>query len=77
MMDKATIARTAALIVALINLVLTIFGLNPIPFSNEEVYAGVTTFLTVIVSLWAWWKNNNVTKTAQYNEEFLVDKGMK
>lgn len=76
-MDKATIARTAALTVALINLVLTIFDLNPIPFSHEEVYAGVTTFLTVFVSLWAWWKNNNVTKTAQRNEEFLVEKGMK
>lgn len=77
MMDKATIARTAALVVALINLVLTISGLNPIPFSNEEVYAGVTTLLTVSVSLWAWWKDNNVTKVAQRNKEFLVERGMK
>lgn len=76
-MDKATIARTAALVVALANQVLTFVGMNPLPFSEEEVYAGVTTLLTVTVSLWAWWKNNNVSKKAQRNKEFLVKNGMK
>lgn len=76
-MDKATIARTAALIFALVNQVLTIVGKNPLPFSTDEVYAGISALLTVSVSLWTWWKNNNVTKTAQRNEKYLVENGMK
>ena len=76
-MDKATIARTAALVFALVNQVLTVVGKNPLPYSNEEVYAGVTALLTVSVSLWTWWKNNNVTKKAQSNEKYLIEHGMK
>ncbi len=37
-----TWARTIVLIVALINQVLTMFGLKPFPFSDDEVYNGVT-----------------------------------
>ncbi|GIN74043.1 hypothetical protein J14TS2_45180 [Bacillus sp. J14TS2] len=57
-----TWARTIVLIVALINQVLTMFGLNPIPFSDDEVYNGVTVLFTVIATLIAWWKDNDITK---------------
>lgn len=43
-MDKGTIARTAVLLVALANQFLTIFGWNPLPWSENEVYTGVTGF---------------------------------
>lgn len=59
-----TIVRTVVLIFALINQVLTMFGLNPMPFSDAEVYEGCTALLTVAASLWAWWKNVSFTKEA-------------
>ena len=62
--SKGTIIRTIVLIIALINSVLTIFGCNPLPFSDEEIYEGVSAILTVAASLWSWWKNNSFTKAA-------------
>jgi SPP1 family holin len=65
------IARTIVLMVALLNQVLVMFGVNPLPFSDEEVYAGVTTILTVGATIWAWWKNNSFTKSARNADEYL------
>lgn len=62
--SKETIARTVVLIVALVNQFLTIFGWNPLPFSNEAVYEGMSLLLTTGASLWAWWKNNSFTPEA-------------
>lgn len=63
-MKKGTIVRTAVLIFALVNQILTIAGVNPLPFTNEEFEAGFSMALTVVASLWAWWKNNDFTKNA-------------
>lgn len=62
--SKGTIARTAMLIFALVNQILTICGWNPLPFSEEAVYEAASVLLTVGASLWAWWKNNSFTKEA-------------
>lgn len=62
--DKATIARTVVLVFALVNQVLTMAGLNPLPFSNDDVYEVCTGILTVGASLVAWWKNNDITQKA-------------
>lgn len=59
-----TIARTIALFVVLINTILTAIGLNPLPYSETEVYETISTVVTVIVSLWAWWKDNDITQSA-------------
>lgn len=66
-----TIVRTVVLIFALINQVLTMFGLNPMPFSDAEVYEGCTALLTVAASLWAWWKNNSFTQAALTGDEAM------
>lgn len=71
--DKATIARTVVLVVALINQVLTMGGYNPLPWANEAVYEGVTTALTVAASLAAWWKNNSFTQAAIEADETLKE----
>ena len=71
--SKDTIIRTAVLLVALINQVLTVFNINPLPFSNEEVYAFVSTLVTVIASIWAWWKNNSITKNAIEADKYLKE----
>lgn len=71
--SAGTIARTIVLIVALVNTLLTAFGKNPLPFSDEEVYAGVSAVITVVVSLVAWWKNNSFTKEAIEADAILIE----
>lgn len=70
-MKKSTIARTVVLVLALINQVLVMFGINPLPFSDEGIYEAVTALLTVGASVWAWWKNNSFTKAAQEADKYL------
>ena len=62
--SKDTIIRTIILVIALVNQVLTAAGKNPLPFSDEEIYTGLTLLFTVCATVWAWWKNNSFTKNA-------------
>lgn len=60
-----TWVRTLILIVALVNQALVVFGV-----SNKEIdlnsWANYGTYLlTVITSIWSWWKNNSFTLDAQ------------
>ena len=64
-----TIIRTAVLAISLINQIIVMCGLNPLPFADDEIYAFVSTLVTVAVSIWSWWKNNSLTKTAQAADE--------
>lgn len=66
-----TIARTVVLVIALINQVLTMAGINPLPWSDDEVYTGVTAVLTVGAALWSWWKNNSFTAAAREADGML------
>lgn len=66
-----TIARTAVLFTALVNQVLTIIGINPMPFSDNEVYETVTLIITIAASTAAWWKNNSFTQNALKADEIL------
>ncbi len=72
--NKETIVRTVVLVLALVNNVLTMCGKNPLPFSDEELYLGVSSVVTVCVTLWAWWKNNSFTQNAIEADEFLREK---
>jgi len=71
MMQTQVIIRTIVLFVALLNQALVLFGLNPLPFSEEQVYEWLTALFTIIASLWAWWKNNSFTREAQQADEYL------
>ena len=68
-----TIARTIALFVVLINTILTAIGLNPLPYSETEVYEAISTVVTVIVALWAWWKDNDITQSALARKAKLAE----
>ncbi|TCP32199.1 SPP1 family holin [Scopulibacillus darangshiensis] len=70
-MNKGTIARTAVLIIALVNQVLTMAGLNPLPWSDESIYTVVTGVLTVGATIVAWWKNNSFTEKAIRADHYL------
>lgn len=66
-----TIVRTIILVVALVNQILTATGKNPLPFSESEMYEGLTAVATIAASMWAWWKNNSFTKAAINADEYM------
>jgi len=67
------IVRLVVLVILLANQALIVFGLNPLPFSEEQIYEAVSSVATVVVALWAWWKNNSITKEAQQADEYLQE----
>ena len=71
--SKSTIVRTVVLVVMLINQLLAAFGKSPLPFSDEEVDTFVSTVLTAVSALWAWWKNNSFTKAALKADKVLKE----
>ena len=62
--SAGTIARTACLLLALLNQVLCALGKSPLPIESETLNQLVTTSLTVAAALVSWWKNNSFTKEA-------------
>ena len=62
--SNGTIIRTALLVLAIINNLLSIFGKPVLPITNEQVELVVSTFITVIMAVVNWWKNNSFTKPA-------------
>ena len=62
--SAGTIARTLCLLLALLNQVLCALGKSPLPIESETVNQLVTSGITVVAALIAWWKNNSFTKEA-------------
>ena len=59
-----TIIRTIVLGIALLNQILTMCGINPLPWSEDEAYTITSTIVTAAAAIWSWWKNNSFTKAA-------------
>ena len=59
-----TIARTAVLLLALTNQVLSALGKPVLPIESATVEQLVTAGITTVTALIAWWKNNSFTKEA-------------
>ena len=57
--------RTIGLVIASINMILTGFGHNPIPFSEEDVYTVLSASVEGVFIIIAWWKNNSFTEAAK------------
>lgn len=73
------IIRLIVALVPVFNIVLVQAGKSPLPFTQDEVNAGLSTVVAVLGIIWAWWKNNNMTKVAQsmqpaLNELKAIDK---
>ena len=62
--SKGTIIRTALLILAIINNLLSIFGKAVLPITDEQLEMVVSTVITIVVAIVNWWKNNSFTKPA-------------
>jgi len=70
-MSTGTIVRTAVLLLALINQILTGAGLSPLPIADEHIEQAFSLAFTIAASVWAWWKNNSVTASAIEADEHL------
>ena len=68
---KQAIIRLVVLIILLINQTLVTLGWSPLPFSEEQIYEAISSVATVAMAVWAWWKNNSVTKEAQEADVIL------
>lgn len=53
------------LVVALINAVLQMLGINTLPIENEEISAIVSGIFLIGMALWNTWKNRNLTSASQ------------
>lgn len=59
------ITRIVVLLIALINAVLQIFGINTIPVTNDEASEIVSIVFLIIMTLYNTYKNFNVTPASQ------------
>ena len=62
--SAGTIARTACLLLALANQVLSALGKPVLPIESATVEQLVTAGITTVTALIAWWKNNSFTVAA-------------
>ena len=69
--EKSTLIRTIITFISLLNAVLTMSGKNPLPWSDEQMYAALSATATVITTFWAWWKNNSFTKEAIKADKYM------
>ena len=69
--SAATLARTAALALALTNQVLSACGKPVLPIESAELEQLVSTGLTVAAALIGWWKNNSFNPESIEADSYL------
>ena len=67
----ATMTRTAVLILALANQILSATGHSPIPVDDAQLEQLISTGMTVGAAIWTWWENNSFTKEAIAADNYL------
>ena len=69
--SAGTVARTAVLLLALTNQVLSAMGKPILPIDSTELEQLVTAGCTTVAALISWWYNNSFTQAAiKADEEF-------
>ena len=69
--SAATLARTAVLLLALTNQVLSAMGKPVLPIESATVEQLVTAGITTVAALVSWWKNNSFTPAAIEADSYL------
>lgn len=72
--SAGTIARTACLLLALTNQILSACGKPVLPIESATVEQLVTAGITTVAALVAWWQNNSFTAAAIQADKFLENK---
>lgn len=68
---KATIIRTAVLVLAIVNNALAIAGKSPLPIDDQTLTNVISFGFTAAASLVTWWNNNSFTQAAIEADEAL------
>ena len=63
--NAETVTGVLILLVALINAVLQLFGINTLPIENEEVSNIVSTVFLIVTAIWNTYKNRNISTASQ------------
>lgn len=71
--QPGTYVRYIMMIIAIINMILTRTGKNPISVSETQVYQFCTDALTAITFVVNTWLNNSLTKQAVAADSYLND----
>lgn len=61
----STIARIGALLFAIANQCLALFGRDVLPFTDNAVYQIITFVLLIVIAIINAWKNNDITPVAR------------
>ena len=70
--SAGTIARTACLLLALTNQVLSALGKPVLPIESQTVEQLVTAGITTVAALISWWNNNSFTPEAIEADDFMT-----
>jgi SPP1 family holin len=62
--SKATVIRTAVLVLAIANNALAIAGKSPLPIDSDTLTEVISFIFTTAASLVNWWYNNSFTQKA-------------
>ena len=71
--SPATYTRYILMIIAIINMLLNAFKINPIEVSENEVYQVVSNILTCVLCVGETWNNNPVTNSAITADQYMKD----
>ena len=63
--NAETVTGVFILVVALVNAVLQMFGINTLPIANEDVSSIVSTVFLIVTTLYNVYKNRNISTASQ------------
>ena len=66
-----TWARTIVLLIALISQIFVVFGKSNTAADVDTLQEKATMILTLVASVWSWWKNNSFTNKAQEADKLM------
>lgn len=66
--SMSTYVRYALMLISSLNSILTAFGLNPIPASDDEVYVVISTIFTVLIFIVNTYKDNPTSSESIFSK---------
>lgn len=68
-----TITRTIVTLVAVVNVICSWMGWNPLEISESDIYECVSVIALVGATVASWWKNNSFTKSAIQADKIMKE----
>lgn len=68
----STIIRTALLVIAMVNQILSTMGKPILPIDDAQIEVLITTGFSIIMAIMTWWKNNSFTQEAIRGDKEMI-----